>query len=1672
MGGQESDYFSKLQKLHKRILIRRIAMSMVCVLAAFATLYGLRKPASAISEDKADGIGLFVDAGDLILEDYVEEVSADPVPDPSLDESDLEEPPTEELVLGNDPSYEDASGTLTEEDLLTADAGEIPDSDGDSKEGAETSDAQKDETAGSASGESSSEEDTEGTASDETAEEETPSDEETSEETSAQEINLADYITETIILRANADGSYTQISEDEIREGDHLRVTVRYTLPETASEEDHLIYDVPDEFGTVTEGSGTLDDGRGSYQISPDGQIIIEYKEVNISWNRQQETSYQVCLQSEPGIFLAEIQGEVLLPTYLASGSTGSLTYETTVKVASSTNANAYVITGVSAQYSPYWYDDWKDLVPRTPIADNSRIRFSLSYRVPQGMLDASTVEGRSITYDLSAVGITPLKAVADGLVYNSAGVNVGTYTVTADGLVTIVFYEEFARKNAYSEIDGDFNFTCLGSRDQGQDSKTYYFSDEVSYTVYFTDESKDSLEVEKNYEDASYNAGTGKMTYVVYVSSPLGTTGKVTLKDVMTVRNYAGQTDSSKTALISLNNVSVSITDANTGSRINGTSITKSGNSFVMEIPQMAAGSKYKITYTITVPQDIRESMSVTYLNNAVTASYDGSSDHTDGFDYTFENQPEVKKSGTKTGDHQITWTITVNPSGKNLKGYTLVDKQLKLNQDVTWQKDYIPLTGKSVTMKSSSGQSFTATLPYTFTKDDYNTYVVTYTEEYDATDLIYGNVTNAAYLLLDPDDDDSGDSTEGSVYVGDEDGDMVHKEASYPMLSDTSDPSNQLVTIPWTVTLIAPIKRNENNNTSWTYTDAMEGNQIITSDELSKIQKSLRSAFDSTCVVSPVGDSVSSGSKTGYRSFTVTFHKDLTSSIGNISFSYETIGNIKDASAETAFSNTGWVYSKNYTSTDSTSYYPLLTKYDGTMSRETQTYDYYSSLLHGQGIIPWILRLYVPEGYDGGPITIYENLPDTVTLIDNGTYGSETLYGVQLSTDASFSGASGVTFNGDTGTGQILGAQVTVTKASDGTFTILLPQEAINKIMGKNLYIRVLAKVKDDVKFPADSYILFTNEAKVSNPGGEIGGDIQSQKITRIDNFVSKTAAPVEGLDALKYVVEINESSADLSNDSDELTLTDVLKAQYGWGDSDTYPDDYEGRVDLLPESVAVYQVDRDGNKTELDPSRYSMHTDTVFVRTGYYPRYTEYEYIYMTVPDEMHLIIEYTYSMKGETGYKLQMSNKITLEGTIAGGTEDEHETEYQIQNTSAHANVKGITVYKVDEDNENLHLPGASFKLEVFNGRDFEEVKNPNGDSVFLTDEEDKVRLDDLTPNTAYRLTEVSPPDGYMLNDTPAYFLLAISGEEHYEDPVIPEQFTALGGVRLSQGQNLYMKDRKILTWIKVNKLWAGEEGDKSSRPTSIYVTIGRRLGDGSDVNHTHYYSTYILQMDQQGLLEKLTNYPSLEYGTVINLTFEYSSKWNTAPPSVKANGVAVVPNEATSDQEGPERLTYTIPITGHTQIVTQNITYTTYSLTGITVKEPEKVTTGIGVPVEEETSSYMTLELHEASDGTWSATLDQLDKYCEARDENGNLTGLYQWLYYVSEYSSLYYTPTYSDNNLVGINEGELTITNTRNEIEQYVLPKTGGEGKKQYLFIALGLILIAVIGLKGKKTKP
>lgn len=124
---------------------------------------------------------------------------------------------------------------------------------------------------------------------------------------------------------------------------------------------------------------------------------------------------------------------------------------------------------------------------------------------------------------------------------------------------------------------------------------------------------------------------------------------------------------------------------------------------------------------------------------------------------------------------------------------------------------------------------------------------------------------------------------------------------------------------------------------------------------------------------------------------------------------------------------------------------------------------------------------------------------------------------------------------------------------------------------------------------------------------------------------------------------------------------------------------------------------------------------------------------------------------------------------LDVSVVGPTDGHNIIGSQVYSNTAHEVVfvnrmthYEIKVIKVDEDNNEVHLPGAVFEVYSAPGQDPNDLVTINGQTQHTTDANGYISLGEDLPNGTYYLYEVSPPPGYAPLDHPIVVTVADSG----------------------------------------------------------------------------------------------------------------------------------------------------------------------------------------------------------------------------------------------------------------------------------------------------------------------
>lgn len=1299
---------------------------------------------------------------------------------------------------------------------------------------------------------------------------------------------------------------------------------------------------------------------------------------------------------------------------------------------------------GISIQYKRQASDSsWTPLegTLQETVGKEFVIRFTIEYTLPGGTL---STENNTLYYQLP---VNEILEARSGSVRDNTGTAVGSYVIDKSGLVTITFFDDYAKQNAGGKaIQGSISF----------DSDAYGFDTDGDNIVDLTESDgdqlyltlKDTVETDLTVEKTASNVNTaeGTVEYTIVVSSISGTTSEVTLNDTMTNGSVVEGT--------------FTITSNQDGT-VNVTAPSGGSKEFNLTLPQMAAGEKYVIKYTAKLNNVWAGQVNMT---NAVTVNSDYGDDKiltnkdeiTVPFDYTAD---PLTKGFNENSDGTLTWTITIKPSEVigGLEGWTL--------SDVFNGEAY---TG-SATINFGSGDQ-TITLPYEFTQDyaDVETITVTYTTSSDY-GLGMNGAVNKAILTpppesnLPPHEEEENYHEPGDYYVS---YNPIHKTFMGVVDGDTGNDQLQ-----WSLT----IKSDKSTlDAGWYITDTLKGMQYFTDAQKTAIENALRNELNTlygkvpsyTLVFS--GEYAAKDGKTYPNSFTLTVNEALAESDTSVNVIYSSTVEYDDnATNGQTFTNVATLNDK-VTTTGYHTRYPLLSKVDGNNNSTTGTF--YDTSYLTSGILKW--KVYISPTSDMDyALVVKEDIPDELTL--NALQFNGQTFDFGDGTSAAVS----VTVNGTA-------YQVTATQKTEESgnkyIEILLPQQVVeyyqNKLITLNVEMKLPSnfQLDDPVEGAQDVTRYYhkvignsvtigkegedteldsgEHEQTIYNPGGDTTGDQEDK--TRILKQIGTVDDNV-----IPYTITVNADAEDLSGDSDWIEVTDVLTfTNYDVPDRGKYT------VALDTSDVFITLYDADGNvvleKTRL--AALAENATPIYPGGFVYNQTFEWEWgttehvtstIQFTIPDGYKAVLDYQYAVYGEsTSGQIGLTNVATLKATDYQATSGTNGW-FKITESEAQANLRSINIYKVDAHNSAIHLAGAYYEL-------YKYVVDENGNGAYHFDQqiqsngESELELKNLVANTAYYLVEIEAPDGYILDESRHYFLIKddtlVDSETGTVKYTAPADFPATG--YYSEGAILYITNDHYTDSITVRKEW---------RDTSGELLTSVPEGTQIEVQLYQVYSDYPLNF----------NYGSIGTAATIDLTvgdYSYMSNVtvnNNAPTDgFQIGDTVTITYKFTSDPLAVEpydppglmkitatdniHIPYTKSADGLTYTFRLRITEASTNLDGwVYPNNAGNVTVSIHVdtPYEEADATQTVTAYGEpitiSADNNWRHTFYGLPAYYLA--DNGQVWGYYS--YYVNEVSSNLagYVPDYENAYSVGsaISSGTTVITNRPPEDTQITVQK-------------------------------
>lgn len=1284
----------------------------------------------------------------------------------------------------------------------------------------------------------------------------------------------------------------------------------------------------------------------------------------------------------------------------------------------------------VSAKVSKIENGQW---VEAREFEDGDHVMVDIDYKLPAGVVDSTT---RTITYDLPEA--IKLSDEESGIVYASNGLAVGTYHITTDGKITIHFNEEFATGEPFAGYI-TFNGT-LSAEDAGEGGRVEFGGDGGEIIINPSSEQYD-LNMSKN---ATLNSD-GTVRYTIKASTHNGTEGTVKIEDKFSDWDSA-------TAQYDANSFTVTKIDNNGAKTPVDVTPSISGDSFTIDkLPRLEAGESYEVTYKATATPDNVDG------SGSLTNSVKGTSGETSRETSTtiqISNSMIYKYGGYDQNTGKMNWTITINPDKKNISGYVLKDK---IDNGLT-----IPTP---LTVKKSDGTTFEIkSLPYTFPDGSNDTYTIEY-----QTGAPNDNVTVKNKSTIEKD----GKTYESSADVG-----VWHRDWGLTKTVSSQSVSNdgKTLTNKWQAYVTLPDKE----ITSVTYSDVIK-NGTSSDDKgfngehyaiLSELKQEILANIqlkDKDGNVIPNNDlnitmkfysdedkkKEVTANDAHVKSFVVIVKKnDNSAFIGQslLISSYHTIADLEDVKEGISYQyvNKGIVNDKESEASVHYTKPKKLVKQGYGQVNGSQNEKYSSgrvnmNYLSRNGKLYYRI-IFTPDSND--EISFTDTLPKGTKLVETALrsdykdsprkenpaersspeavyyfsdYWEQYCDGDQNNTDIS----KYFEYSYDQSTNKVTFTFTPGYNRTDGDW------QTNRNNPNRPIAIYYAVDITND-EFWND----LQNESKEYSNLLEYEGKEQKQetKVERETKVVSKFGRQINNTTKIEYTVNINPAGKDLDPNSDRILLRDELE----------FDNRYSAYIDASSLKLYEYDSSQENNRGNLiDSSRYQVQMDT------------QENILTITLPDELACVLVYQYDFDVGNAATPRIRNNVVLQGEFSS------DVDTAIDTTHSEAGVvRGkMSIFKVDGQDYSRTLPGAKFKLSVFNpdtklwdvirnGESEEFVTNEDGEIDFTGTNKDKF----LSAFNLYKIEETEAPDGYELNKTPYYFSIYQADINKTRQDAIDEMnnreiFTKSGinssdvwFVPNNTEVSMYIPNDSNSIYVK--KVWVDSENKEiTNHPDSINVRLMQNIKTPTGVTvNTYIYTKFDWD------IEKTVDDKTLvvREGGSIKMTLPVWCK-----PGDEASQVSVT--GATDYRFSNDNQSW-----GHVVLTINNVT----SNMNLRIK----LNGNDGRPVEydydKEYSSTKevvdTVTLNESNN--WSHIWKNLPKQVEGHD----------CFYTIEEVVPSGYQVLYTNND--GILAGNITVTNKK--LDNTELPDTGGFGTFGYYAIGalfITMTLFAIIAINKKK---
>jgi LPXTG-motif cell wall-anchored protein len=289
-----------------------------------------------------------------------------------------------------------------------------------------------------------------------------------------------------------------------------------------------------------------------------------------------------------------------------------------------------------------------------------------------------------------------------------------------------------------------------------------------------------------------------------------------------------------------------------------------------------------------------------------------------------------------------------------------------------------------------------------------------------------------------------------------------------------------------------------------------------------------------------------------------------------------------------------------------------------------------------------------------------------------------------------------------------------------------------------GANISFQLIVKITDEKVLLGVEKGSYTNQVKVYQDNKLI--DKASCGPTQIGKKAMTKSIGDAGQtgNRLPFKIVVNLAGEDLLSGSSTITVVDELSS------------------DLIVDIPSIKVVDGDG-KDITDEITISM--EKTEAKT----------YLKLTVPDNKKLTITYDTIINTTVGTKVSLSNVAHWEGYNAvADTTVSDDFSYTLEGMVSVSGPASLKLTKRDADNIMKTLEGATYSMQAATqnadgtytliGEVHTATTDAKGELIFSNESDDN---EWLVYNTIYCLTEIEAPDGYQVDSTPQYILLASS-----------------------------------------------------------------------------------------------------------------------------------------------------------------------------------------------------------------------------------------------------------------------------------------------------------------------